>query len=115
MDKTAGRRLFYVLVEAESHPDTAPLVLWLNGGPGCSSLAGGLMSELGPFYPQPDGQALLTNKYRWTCDANIVFLESPAFVGFSYSEEESDMDVGDERTAQVCYAFSSSRQRCVIA
>ena len=101
MDESAQRKLFHILVEAENEPETAPLVLWLNGGPGCSSLAGGFLSELGPFYPTPNGGHLIANEYRWTRDAHIVFLESPAFVGFSYSEDKADLSVGDKRTAQV--------------
>jgi serine carboxypeptidase-like clade II len=90
------------LVEAETSPDTAPLVLWLNGGPGCSSLGGGLFSELGPFYPTKNGQALEKNVFRWTRNGSMIFLESPAFVGFSYSKEKADLVVGDERTTTVC-------------
>ena len=101
VDEGAKRRLFYVLAEAEDDHDSAPLVLWLNGGPGCSSLAGGLLSELGPFYPTPNGTALITNPYRWSKHANVVFLESPAFVGFSTSADEADLEVGDDRTARV--------------
>ncbi len=46
----------------------------LNGGPGCSSLAGGFMSELGPYYPTKGGK-LRKNAFSWTHQANIVFLE----------------------------------------
>lgn len=102
VDKEAGRELFYVLVEAENGlVNSAPLVLWLNGGPGCSSLGGGLLSELGPFYPNKDGKTLQINPYRWNQAANMLFLESPAFVGFSFSETASDAKVGDKQTADV--------------
>jgi hypothetical protein len=58
VDDEAGRALFYVFVEASSDSLTRPLVLWLNGGPGCSSVGGGFLSELGPWFPTADGQAL---------------------------------------------------------
>ena len=44
-----GRHLHYWLTEAQSNPDAAPLVVWMNGGPGCSSLDG-LLYELGPIH-----------------------------------------------------------------
>uniref|UniRef100_A0A915D8Q5 Serine carboxypeptidase n=1 Tax=Ditylenchus dipsaci TaxID=166011 RepID=A0A915D8Q5_9BILA len=50
--------LHYWLVESESNPTTDPLVLWFNGGPGCSSLEG-LLIEQGPFHPNPDGKRCL--------------------------------------------------------
>lgn len=65
VDEGAGRELFYVFVESSSKPRTDPLVLWLNGGPGCSSLGGGFLSELGPYYPTPDGETLQPNKFAW--------------------------------------------------
>lgn len=104
VNQAAGRALFYTLVESTTSPDTAPLVLWLNGGPGCSSMGSGFMSELGPFYPTASGQ-LVRNEYAWNKVANMVFLDSPAFVGWSYSNRTSDIKVGDKRTAQDTLAF----------
>lgn len=57
------KSLFYYFVEAESHPLSKPLVLWLNGGPGCSSLGVGAFSENGPF--RPTQNALTTNHFSW--------------------------------------------------
>ncbi|OQR86765.1 serine protease family S10, partial [Achlya hypogyna] len=76
-----GQKMFYWLVESEESPATDPLVLWLNGGPGCSSL-GGFFTELGPFVVNSD-LTLTRNPYAWNRKANVVFLESPAGVGFS--------------------------------
>ena len=51
------------------------------------------MSELGPFYPTPGGK-LQKNQHAWNQIANIIFLESPAFVGWSYSNTSTDIVVG---------------------
>ncbi|KAA3682185.1 cathepsin A (carboxypeptidase C) [Paragonimus westermani] len=56
-------QLHYWFVEAVEKPDEAPLVLWLNGGPGCSSMEG-LLEENGPFVVQA-GQRLTLNPYSW--------------------------------------------------
>jgi serine carboxypeptidase-like clade 2 len=66
VDAAAGRALFYWLMEASGVPaDSAPLVLWLNGGPGCSSVGYGAMEELGAFRVNPDGATLSLNPYAW--------------------------------------------------
>ncbi|KAG1371068.1 serine carboxypeptidase II-3 [Cocos nucifera] len=107
VDAEAGRALFYYFAEAVSaDPSSKPLLLWLNGGPGCSSLGYGAMEELGPFRVMSDGKTLFRNPYAWNRVANVLFLESPAGVGFSYSNTTSDYGKsGDGRTAEDAYAF----------
>ncbi|KAL1532191.1 Serine carboxypeptidase-like 27 [Salvia divinorum] len=103
-----GRALFYWLTEApkDRSPDSRPLVLWLNGGPGCSSIALGAAEEMGPFRIHSDGRTLFLNPYAWNKLANFLFLESPTGVGFSYSNTSSDLyTVGDQRTAEDAYVF----------
>ncbi|MGH0180643.1 UNVERIFIED_CONTAM: hypothetical protein FKN15_004653 [Acipenser sinensis] len=51
-------------VEAQLNPSSSPVVLWLNGGPGCSSLDG-FLTEHGPFLIQDDGTTLKYNPYSW--------------------------------------------------
>ncbi|KAF0927133.1 hypothetical protein E2562_030580 [Oryza meyeriana var. granulata] len=106
VDEQAGRALFYWLQEAPAAAQPAPLVLWLNGGPGCSSVAYGASEELGAFRIRPDGATLFLNDYRWNKVANILFLDSPAGVGFSYTNTTSDLyNSGDNRTAHDSYKF----------
>ncbi|XP_057973628.1 serine carboxypeptidase 1-like isoform X2 [Malania oleifera] len=106
VDPKAGRALFYYFVESPLNSSAKPLVLWLNGGPGCSSLGYGAMMELGPFRVNKDGKTLYRNEFSWNNVANIIFLESPAGVGYSYSNTTSDYESsGDYRTAQDSYIF----------
>ncbi|BAF14577.1 serine carboxypeptidase-like 45 [Oryza sativa Japonica Group] len=99
VDAARRRELFYYFAEAELDPATKPLVLWLNGGPGCSSVGVGAFSENGPF--RPSGNVLVRNEYSWNKEANMLYLESPAGVGFSYSTDPSFYGgVGDSRTAR---------------
>ncbi|RLN46603.1 hypothetical protein BBI17_008048 [Phytophthora kernoviae] len=88
---------FYWFFEAQHNASTAPLVIWLTGGPGGSSLLA-LFSENGPCRIQPD----LTTKvhpYSWTYEANVIWLDQPTSVGFSYSSGDdhdfNEADVGE--------------------
>ncbi|PHT98595.1 Serine carboxypeptidase-like 44 [Capsicum chinense] len=98
VDEKAGRSLFYYFVEADKDAHKLPLTLWLNGGPGCSSIGGGAFTELGPFFPRGDGRGLRRNTKSWNKASNLLFIESPAGVGWSYSNTSSDYTCGDDST-----------------
>uniref|UniRef100_A0ACD5U5B0 Uncharacterized protein n=1 Tax=Avena sativa TaxID=4498 RepID=A0ACD5U5B0_AVESA len=105
-DEHLGKALFYWFFEAMDKPDEKPLVLWLNGGPGCSSVGFGQAQELGPFRVKKDVPELELNHYSWNQAANLLFLDSPAGVGFSYTNTSFETDPpGDNSTAHGSYAF----------
>ncbi|GFY39724.1 lysosomal protective protein [Trichonephila inaurata madagascariensis] len=66
----------------------------MNGGPGCSSLDG-LFTELGSLHVTDDGKKLFNNPYAWNRVANVIFLETPAGVGFSYADNENNVTDDD--------------------
>ncbi|XP_042034096.1 serine carboxypeptidase-like 42 [Salvia splendens] len=105
VDLKNGRSLFYYFVEAAEDPHHKPLTLWLNGGPGCSSMGGGAFTELGPFFPRGDGRSLRINSKSWNKASNLLFVESPAGVGWSYSNTSSDYNCGDASTAMDMHMF----------
>ncbi|CAL0306345.1 unnamed protein product [Lupinus luteus] len=105
IDVKHGRSLFYYFVEADHDPDNKALTLWLNGGPGCSSIGGGAFTELGPFYPKGNGRGLRKNSMSWNRASNLLFIESPVGVGWSYSNTTSDYNIGDASTANDMLLF----------
>ena len=66
-------QIFYWYVEAVESPETAPVALWTNGGPGCSGLTG-FLTEQGPFHVSENG-TLEKNDYACNNDANMLFVE----------------------------------------
>ncbi|EOA16514.1 hypothetical protein CARUB_v10004672mg [Capsella rubella] len=110
IDEKHGKNLWYYFVESEKNPSKDPVVLWLNGGPGCSSMDG-FVYEHGPFnfeLPKKKNTSLPLvhlNPYSWSKVSNIIYLDSPVGVGFSYSNNESDYETGDTKTAVDSHAF----------
>jgi len=101
LKSTGTRNLFYWFVESQNAPQNDPLVLWFNGGPGCSSMEG-MLHEHGPYQIQPDGKTIKLNPYSWNKVANVLYIEAPAGVGFSFSLDE-DYVTGDAETAMANY------------
>jgi len=89
--------MFFWFFEARTNPETAPLTLWLNGGPGSDSLIG-LFQELGPCNVTEDLKTEL-NPYAWNGISNMLFLSQPIGVGFSY--ETTEVGYYDEMTGNI--------------
>ncbi|KAJ0387432.1 hypothetical protein COL922a_002253 [Colletotrichum nupharicola] len=81
-DPNEERQLYFWFFPS-TNPDAGKEVLiWLNGGPGCSSLSG-LITENGPFLWQDGTLAPTPNSYSWTNLTNVIWVEQPVGVGYS--------------------------------
>lgn len=87
---------FYWFFESRKAPATDPLVLWLSGGPGVSSLMT-LLSENGPCFVKEDLSTEL-NPNSWNSEANVIWLDQPTNVGYSIGSP-ADVD-HDEKDIQ---------------
>jgi carboxypeptidase C (cathepsin A) len=90
--------IFYWLLESQDSPSTDPLLIWLNGGPGCSSMEG-LLIEHGPFLAADRGFDLELNFFSWNRNANVLYVDQPVGTGFArvengeYARSQSDVNV----------------------
>jgi len=98
-----GVHLFYWMFESRSKPATDPFIIWLTGGPGCSSLMA-LFFENGPYTINSD-LSLKINPYSWNSFANIIFVDQPAGTGFSYVDSTFDYVTNENQVAQEMYMF----------
>jgi len=99
------KNYFYWFFESRSETQaTDPLIVWLTGGPGCSSQLA-LLVENGPCAPTADGQGTVFNPWSWNSNANIMWVDQPANVGFSYGAPIVDMDHNEDEVSEDMYWF----------
>lgn len=79
------RNLFFWFFESRSSPSTDPLMLYESGGPGTSSMLH-VLGDLGPCKLEDHNNTRL-NPFSWNEQTNIIFLDQPVGVGFSYSKD----------------------------
>ncbi|KAL0488287.1 serine carboxypeptidase [Acrasis kona] len=86
VNQTYNSNLFYWFFEhIDGKSDSVPLILWLNGGPGCSSMTG-LFGELGPYKFSGDN-TLVENPYGWNRVGHLIFIDQPVGVGLSTTSD----------------------------
>lgn len=102
LDVDDDKHFFFWFFESRNDPANDPVLLWLNGGPGCSSLLG-LFMELGPSMLNKKLEPVY-NKFGWNANASTIFLDQPVNVGYSYS---SSGVTSTAAAAEDVYAFLS--------
>ncbi|CEL55779.1 hypothetical protein RSOLAG1IB_01791 [Rhizoctonia solani AG-1 IB] len=95
-----AKHLFFYFFESRSDPDSDPVLMWINGGPGCSSSLG-LFMELGPCSvtgPLRSGtNGTDWNPYSWNNKANFRGVG----VGFSYADYGETISTTEEAAKNV--------------
>ncbi|XP_058099119.1 serine carboxypeptidase-like isoform X1 [Magnolia sinica] len=102
LENTHAARLFYFFFESRGSSND-PVVLWLTGGPGCSSELA-LFYENGP-YKIADNMSLIWNDYGWDKASNLIFVDQPTGTGFSYSTDLRDIRFGEKGVSNDVYDF----------
>ncbi|KAK9988686.1 hypothetical protein SO802_028925 [Lithocarpus litseifolius] len=100
---------FYYFVESEGYPGADPLLLYINGGPGCSAL-NGFLYQIGPLKFNISDYTgglptLLYEPNTWTKTANVLFLDAPVGAGFSYATTSEGWHASDTKLAAQAYQF----------
>ncbi|KAG6901228.1 hypothetical protein C0995_015045 [Termitomyces sp. Mi166 len=83
IDVGTDMSFWFWFFEARESPETAPFTLWLNGGPGCSSMIG-LFQENGPCTVNADGKTTTLNPFSWNNVSNVIYIDQPIGTGFSH-------------------------------
>jgi len=96
-----SKNYFYWFFESRSNPSTDPVVLWLTGGPGCSSEVA-LFGENGPCKVTADGSNTTRNDFSWNAKANLLYVDQPTGTGFSYG---NGLDHNEAGVARDMYDF----------
>ncbi|KAF6140298.1 hypothetical protein GIB67_000346, partial [Kingdonia uniflora] len=98
-------RMFYFFFESRSNKDD-PVVIWLTGGPGCSSELA-LFYENGPF-TIANNLSLVWNDYGWDKASNLLYVDQPTGTGFSYSSDRRDIRHYEDGVSNDLYDFLQS-------
>mmetsp|Transcript_33113 Transcript_33113/g.37587 ORF Transcript_33113/g.37587 Transcript_33113/m.37587 type:complete len:449 (-) Transcript_33113:220-1566(-) len=108
------KKFHYIFQESQSNPATDPVLLWLNGGPGCSSMLGAVTENGYLVNRKNNKDGWMINEYSWNTAANVIYIESPAGVGFSILGDEpkyfDDAQTGEMNTQALLVFFQKFPQ-----
>ncbi|XP_058748482.1 serine carboxypeptidase-like [Vicia villosa] len=102
LPNTKAARMFYFFFESRNKKDD-PVVIWLTGGPGCSSEIA-MFYENGPFQFSKN-LSLVWNEYGWDKASNILFVDQPTGTGFSYTTDDTDIRHDEDGVSNDLYDF----------
>lgn len=96
-----ARHLFFTFFESRNEPAKDDVILWIPGGPGCSSATGILMA-LGPCKLSPTNNSeTVLREQSWNNRANLLFVDTPIGVGYSYADYGEVVMTTDEAAEDI--------------
>ncbi|KAJ5514932.1 hypothetical protein N7463_004484 [Penicillium fimorum] len=98
------KHLFFWYFESQNDPITDPLTLWMNGGPGSSSMVG-LFEENGPCLVNKYGNGTIYNPWGWSRNSSLLFVDQPGDVGWSYIDEGHEVPRDSHEAAVDMHRF----------
>ncbi|ERN12871.1 hypothetical protein AMTRI_Chr07g78660 [Amborella trichopoda] len=102
LQHTHAAKMFYFFFESRGSKDD-PIVIWLTGGPGCSSELA-VFYENGPFSIAKN-LSLLWNDYGWDKMSNLIYVDQPTGTGFSYTTDKRDLRHNEKGVSDDLYDF----------
>lgn len=87
VNKTYNSNMFFWYFPAEIDPENAPVLLWLNGGPGAPSTFGCFL-ENGPYNLTPDHK-ITKNPYSWHFNHHMLYIDNPVGTGYSFTDSDA--------------------------
>ncbi|GMG98776.1 hypothetical protein Nepgr_000616 [Nepenthes gracilis] len=103
LPRSKDARMFYFFFESRNKKEEDPVVIWLTGGPGCSSELA-LLYENGPFHIS-DNLSLVWNDFGWDKASNLIYVDQPIGTGFSYTSDNSDIRHDEDGVSNDLYDF----------
>ncbi|KAM0420879.1 hypothetical protein ACHAPT_011268, partial [Fusarium lateritium] len=79
--------MFFWAFESRNDIANDPVILWLTGGPGASSITFGALDELGACLWNSESDDMAHNPYAWNSNATVIFVDQPLSVGYSYGSK----------------------------
>jgi len=103
VNKTHDSNLFFWFFPAQNADASSPFLVWLQGGPGSSSLFG-LFAEQGPILVDKD-QKLHPRDITWNSKYHLLFIDQPVGTGFSFTRSEDGYVRNEDEVARDLYAM----------
>ncbi len=116
-EENDGHTFFWFVEATEENPADAPVVVWLQGGPGASSMFGlleihGPISTVAGEGTDSDEVRAEEREFAWSRKANMLYIDNPLGAGKSSKQDEGCLMFFFFCCGTCCFCCCSCRRRC---